>query len=479
LKRLRTPLVKRDGSLVEASWEEAIALAGKGLKQIRERSGGDKLAVLSSPQLTNEENYLVQKLARVVMGTNNIGSLATTGVNHSLIERLGSDASTCSYDDILGSDLVLVFGCDVTEEYPVVALKVREAVDRGSQLITLNPHPTRIDSLARIALKANRRTSVDLLQLMVGYIIAYDLVDHDFISTRTKGFQSFASAIRKRSLEEIADVPWVKPSRIIEAIHLYLRAKRPVIIVDDKEVTSAELALLCDLALITGNIGRDSGGIIVLRTPGNAQGLIDMGVGPDYLPGQLSVTDVAARQRFEAAWGKSLPATKGRDSTGIAQGVERGEIHGILVFGSDAPGEMKNAIFELPIFSVLVDTVYPKEPPYPDVVLPGANFAESDGTYTNCERRIQRLHSAISPPAGKQNWEIISALATSLGYPMHYTTVSSIYQEIVGLVSFYGVTEDKKITFADGNFSFGDNRTRPELYNLQNSEFLAALDSLS
>ncbi len=480
LKRLRTPLVKRDGNLVEASWEEAIALAGKGLKQIRERSGGDKLAVLSSPQLTNEENYLIQKLARVALETNNIGSLAASESKHSLIERLGSDASTCSYDDILDSDLVLIFSCDVTEEYPIIALKVREAVARGSQLITLNPHPTKIDALARIALKANRRTSVDLLNLMVGYIIAYDLVDHDFINTRTSGFRDFASAVRSRSLEEIADIPWVRPSRILEAIQLYIRAKRPAIIVDADNITSAELSLICDLALITGNMGRDSGGIIVLRTPGNAQGLIDMGVSPDYLPGQQPITSASARQRFGTAWGKSLPVTKGRDSTGIIQGVERGEIHGILVFGSDAPGEMKNAIFELPIFSVLVDTVYPKEPPYPDVVLPAATFAESDGTYTSCERRIQHLHRAISPPAGKQNWEIISALANSLGYPMRYLGTSSIYREIARLAPLYKTAEGNETTEGvilwslpgNGSFSFGGSRAHPELHDLHISEIL-------
>jgi len=487
LKRLRTPQVKRDGGLVEASWEEAIALAGKGLKQIRDKIGSDGLAVLSSPKLTNEENYLVQKLARVAQGTNNIGSLATTGVNDSLMKCLGSDASTCSYSDILGSDLVLVFGCDITEEYPVIAMKVREAVGRGSKLITLNPHPTRMDSLARIVLKVNHRTSVDLLQAMVGYITAYDLVNHDFISARTSGFRDFASAMRRYSLGEIADVPWVRPSKIIEAIHLYIRAQNPVIIVDANTATPPELALICELALITGNVGRDGAGIIILRTTGNAQGLIDMGVNPDHLPGQQPITNVAARRRFEAVWGKPVPITKGRNSIEIIQGVERGDIHGVLVIGSDAVGEMRNATFELPIFSVLIDTVLPKEPPYPDVVLPGATFAESDGTYTNCERRIQHLHRAISPPAGKQNWEIISALATSLGYPMHYPKVSDIYQEIIGLVPPYKIAEDSKT--AEGTtqwslpenrkFRFGKSLARPNPLDLQNYEILEALESLS
>jgi formate dehydrogenase major subunit len=167
--------------------------------------------------------------------------------------------------------------------------------------------------------------------------------------------------------------------------------------------------------------------------------------------------------------------------------VERGTIHGVLVMGSDAVGEMRDAIFELPVFSVLIDTMLPEEPPYPDVVLPGANFAESDGTYTNCERRIQHLNRAISPPAGKQNWEIISALATSLGYPMHYPEVSDIYREIIGLVPPYKIAEDSKT--AEGTtqwplpenrkFRFENSLARPNPLELQNYEILEALESLS
>jgi len=487
LKRLRTPLVQRNGDLVEASWEEAIALAGEGLKQIRERGGGDRLAVLSSPQLTNEENYLVQKLARAALGTNNIGCLVTPVVNESLMESFGRNASTCSYGDILNSDLILVFGCDIAEDYPIIGLKVREAVTRGSKLITLNPRPTRIDSLAKITLKVNQRTSPDLLETMLGYIISYDLVDHDFINSKTTGFQDFAREIRKHPLEEITDIPWVTPSKIIEAIHLYISARKPVIIVNADTVTPAELALINNLALITGNVGRDGAGIIALRTPGNAQGLIDMGVSPHYLPGQQPITDVTARQRFEAAWGRPVPVEKGRDPVGIIQGIELGIIQGIAVAGGDATGAIGNAIFGVPLFSVLIDTAFPEKPPYPDVILPGANFAESEGTYTNCERRVQRLHQAISPPAGKQNWEILSALATSLGYTMHYPTVSSIYQEIAELAPLYKAAEDSESTGAgaqwpssrDSRFDFEDGMARFKLPELKGTEVLEALSSLS
>jgi formate dehydrogenase major subunit len=441
LKRLKTPLIKRNDSLVEASWEEALALAGNGLKQIRDRAGGDRLAVLASAMLTNEEHYLVQKLARAVLGTNNLGCLARPN-DANLLAALGKNASTCSFNDILASDLVMVYGCDLAESYPIIALKIRKAVSRGSKLITLSPRQTGIDSLAKTNLKVNRRTGVNLLQSILGYIITYDLADHDFVDTRTANFNDFVEEIGKQTLEELTNVPWAKPSKIVEAIHLLVRARHPVLVLDAATISPLELDLLSNLMLATGNVGRGSAGIILLRTPGNAQGLIDMGVSPDFLPGQEPVGNPIARQRFEAKWGGSIPAERGRDLMEIMRSIESGEIQGVLVAGSDADSELGSAIFEVPIFSVLIDTVAPEKPPYPDVVLPAATFAESQGTYTNCERRIQRLRAALSPAAGKENWQILVALAHSLGYSMSYPTVASIDDEIAELVPLYqGIKE--------------------------------------
>ena len=441
LKRLSTPLIKRENSLVEASWEEALALAGNGLRQIADRAGGDRLAVLASAMLTNEEHYLLQKLARAALGTNNLGCLAMPNVA-SLLSALGKNASTCSFDDIPASDLIMVYGCDLEEDYPIISLKVRKAVNRGSKLITLSPRQTGIDSLAKVSLKVNRRTGVNLLESMLSYIITYDLADRNFVDTRTANFSDFAEEMEKQSVAELASVPWAKPAKIVEAIHLLVRARRPVLIIDAAAITPAELDLLSNLMLATGNVGRESAGLILLRTPGNAQGLIDMGVTPDYLPGQVPISNRASRRRLSVAWSGTIPAEPGRDTVGIIQGIESGEIQGILVAGSDAAGELGNSIFEVPIFSVLIDTVAPKDPPYPDVVLPGATFAESQGTYTNCERRIQRLQAAFKPPAGKENWQILAALAHYLGYPMSYPTVASIDDEIARLIPLYqGIRE--------------------------------------
>ena len=471
LKRLRTPLIKRNGDLTEASWDEALALASEGLGQVRDRSGDDRLAVLSSPQLTNEENYLAQKLARLALGTNNIGSLDVPVTSEELARSLGKNASTCSYNDILTSDLILLFGCDITEDYPIIGLKVRQAVAKGSKLVTFNPRPTRIDPLAKSTLKVNPRTSISLLRAMLNYIMSSGLASDDFVRSQTTGFESLAQEMSKYPLEKMAEGLWIRPAKIIEAIDLYTQAQRPVIIVDADTITPAELILISNLALVTGNIGRSGAGLIVMHTAGNAQGLTDMGVNPNYLPGQQPITDTATRQRFEKAWGKPIPTEKGKDAIGIIQGIKAGKIGGIIVLGGDAVSKIGNTMFEVPIFSVLIDTVFPEKPPYPDVILPGANFAESEGTYTNCERRIQHLSRAISPPAGKENWEIISALSTALGYPMKYKAVSSIYSEIAKLAPIYKAGKGDRYPTAgtqwpflnNGKFNFEDSLGRLRL----------------
>ncbi len=484
LKRPGAPLIKLNGALVKTGWQEAIALAAKGLTQIRDKFGGNRIAVISSSRMTNEENYLIQKMARTALGTNNLGCLECTDVSETgsvMMKIMGSNASTCSFRDISSSDLILIYNCELAEDYPVIASRVRKAVADGSKLLSFNPRQTRLDSLAQLNLKVNNRTSAYMLDAMLSYILSYQLTDNDFINSRTTGFSNFARDMKSHPLENIASVPWVAAAKIIEAVHLYIRARNPVIIINADTITPLELDLISNLSLVTGNIGRLGAGIIALRTPGNAQGLIDMGVNPAYLPGQQSLANKNARQKFEAAWGQSLPVETGKDTGSIVQSVEKGEIKGILVARTDASSEMINALLELPLFSVLIDTVVPEYPPYPDIFLPGATFTESDGTYTNCERRIQRLHSALIPPAGKQNWQIIAALSAEMGYPMNYADSDGIYCEIAKLAPAYGTAgETGQWNFPENcKFEFGDSAARLKPAKLKNSEITDALKSLS
>jgi predicted molibdopterin-dependent oxidoreductase YjgC len=337
----------------------------------------------------------------------------------------------------------MVYDCDLSSNYSIIGQKVREAVSRNSRLAILNSHQTRLDSLADINLKVNQRTSVDLLEAMLQYILSYDMVDQKFIESRTTGFQNYKKQIMKLNDGLIARIPWVKPAKIIEVIHLYIRAKNPVIIVNGDSITSIELALLNNLALIAGNIGREGSGILILYSNGNAQGLLDMGVRSGFLPGHSPVSS-QDRQRFADKWKANIPGTPGGNSVGILSEIERGEIQGLVVVGREALGGIGTGIFEVPIFSVLIDSVMPANPPYPVIALPGAAFVESEGTFTNSERRVQRIRQAVKPPSGKQNWEIISALSNELGYPMNYQSTRDIFDEIAEMVSMYAEVRENE-----------------------------------
>jgi predicted molibdopterin-dependent oxidoreductase YjgC len=432
--RLTTPLIKNNGRLLPASWEAALTLAGAGLRQIKEQDGPGSLAVLVSSQHTNEESYLLQKLARLALGTNSVTCLSAPPINSSFRNGLGKDASTCTYGDLLASDLIIVYDCELSEKYPVTEIKVREAVGRGSKLIVFNQRQTGLETLANLNFKINQRTGVALLQAMLGYILSYQIFDAKFIDRYTAGFTEFAEAYQDRPLEKLINIPWISPTKLIEATQLYLRARKPVVIIDADSLTPSESTLITDLVLITGNVGRDNGGIILQRSGGNAQGLLNMGISPNYLPGQEPLESAEVRQRLEEKWHAVIPTNKGKDGVSLIKSIESGEIRGLLVAGRESLGVMGNALLEVPIFSVSIDTVVPAKPPFADVVFPGADFIETDGTYTNSENRILQIRKVLLPPAGKQNWEIISLLSKRLGYSMPYGSISEISSEISEIV---------------------------------------------
>ncbi len=434
-ERLSVPMVRKDGGLIEVSWDEAICLAGEHLRSMSNRSGGNKLAVLSSGRSTNEESFLLQKFARAALNTNNIGCVDPSVMNDGLMKSIGRNASTCSYNDIFSSDLIMTIGEDIQRDYPVIASKIRKAVEGGSSLVTVSPNTTVIDSLARIDLRVNQRLMLALLRAMLNYIIEYELVDRDFLRKQTEGFDDYAGIMKKYPFEQIVGLLWVKPARIIEMVHLYSRAKKPVFIVDAGAVSASEMKLIGDIAMVTGNILKTGSGIIVLRTPGNAQGLIDMGVSPDFLPGHRPLNNDAARQQFETLWNTTIPQEKGLNAYDIIERVRSGNIDGVVAFGDGAFG--KQSLLEEAAFSVLVSSTIPEGPVYPDVLLPLAQFYESEGTFTNCERRVQQLRRALAPLSGKENWQIITSLSKAAGYVMKYNGVSDIAAEIAQCAPMY------------------------------------------
>ncbi len=413
-RRLTSPLVKRDGRLVPVDWAAALAAAAGGL------SGAGKTGLRLAPALTNEEAYLAGKLARLALGSNDIDFLPGTVPDTAMIA-----GSACRYADIESADLVVSYDCDLAAGYPIIAHKVRAAVARGARFITIDHSPSRLDSLAKLSLRVNRRTGLDLLKSVLSYILGYKLFNRD-VAAGAAGFDDFARELAKLRPESILEVPWVPPAKIVEAVHFYLRARRPVIIFDAETVSAAEFTMLHNLTLLTGNAGRDGTGLLALYNAGNARGMLDMGVDPDTLPGQRRTQDDDARRQFESAWGKSLPPANGQGA---------GYAAGLLVISNGVPVESK--LWANAAFSVLVAPVMPDPACLPDVVLPAATFAESDGTCTSCEGRIQALSRALNAPGGKQNWQVIAGLAAALGWPMDYPAAAAVRAEISRLVPGY------------------------------------------
>lgn len=394
-ERLRSPLVSQNGALEEVSWDRAIATAGQLLKDVRETSGLDSVAVAVSPRMTNEENYLAYKLGRMALGTNNIyGTVpVVTGCTES-----GRSISNTTFADLLDSDLILVVDGEVPVHYPIAAHKIKKAVGNGSKLLIISPRASELDSLAKSTLKVNKKELLRLFQFCVSYVLQYNLLD----DCAHRNHSSIVESLQKQITEDFTDLAQsfrVKPAKVIEFLHLYLRAKKPVIVVDGNTIAPEELELLHQFAIITGNLTGPNGGMITLYPQGNIQGQLDMGV-----------------------------KASTREFTGLIEKMKSGCIKGLLILSEGS--EIDERLFQTGVKTVVITPVINKEV-VADVIIPGATFVESNGSYTNCEGKIQKMTAGVSPAAGKENWQILTELSSALGYPMSLYNEAKVQSEVL------------------------------------------------
>ena len=467
--RLTVPLIRRDGRLEEASWEEALDLVARRFSEIKDKYGPDSLGAFSSSRCTNEENYLVQKLARAVFGTNNVDNCArichapsVTG----LAACFGSGAATNSFDQIEDADVLFIIGSNTTEAHPIVGLKVIKAFNNGAKIIVADPRKIELVDRAEVWLNLRPGTNIALLNGMMNVILREGLEDRKFIEGRSEGFEEFRKVVETYPPERAAEITGVPEEDIIEAARLYAGAEKAMIIYSlgmTEHVTGTlNVMSLGNLAMLTGNVGRPSTGVMPLRGQNNVQGACDMGALPNNYVGYQPVTDPAVRAKFEEAWKVKLPEKPGLTSTQMleqlaAEGGEGGEgegevgggggirrgIRGMYILGEDPAqtdpdtNRVRSALEALDF--LVVQEIFPTETTrYADVILPAASFAECDGTFTNGERRIQRVNRAIPPLAGLANWETICIIAEKMGYPMSYANPSEIMEEIAKLAPMFG-----------------------------------------
>ena len=450
--RLTTPLIKRNGTFEKASWDEAITLIAEELKKTKSETGADSIAGLSSAKCTNEDNYVFQKFIRAAIGTNNVdhcARLCHASTVAGLARAFGSGAMTNSIDELKDAKCIFVIGSNTSEAHPVIALSVKEAVVKnGAKLIVADPREIELVRYAKLHLQQRPGTDVALVNAMMNVIIEEKLLDKEFVEQRTEDFEKAAEAIREITPEMAEKITTVPAEAIRQAARTFATAEAACIVFSmgiTQHTTGTDNVLtLANLAMLTGNVGKELAGVNPLRGQNNVQGACDVGALPNVYPGYQSVEDAAVRAKFEQAWGAKLPAKSGLTVVEIFHAIEEGSVRALYMMGenpalSDPNLNRTRLAFEKVEFLVSQDVFLSESAQYADVVLPAFSFAEKDGTFTNTERRIRRVRRAVSPPGeARDDWKIVCDIATAVGYPMHYENASQIMDEIAAVTPIYG-----------------------------------------
>ena len=452
--RLTRPLIKKDGQFVEATWDEALHLVVSRLSEIKEKHGGDAIGVLSSAKCTNEENYVVQKFTRAVLGTNNVDHCArlchaptVTG----LVTAFGSGAMTNSFDDMANdAEIYFIIGSNTTENHPVLGMRLRQAVkQRGAKLILCDPREIPIAEFATLHIRQKPGTDVALLNGIMNVLITEGLYDEDFVAERTENFGELKEVVLNYPPERAAEICGVTPEEIIKAAHT-LAENRPGALLYAMGITQhtcghQNVLSTANLQMLLGNMGLPGGGVNPLRGQNNVQGACDLGALVNVYPGYQKVTDPAAREKFERAWGVGLSPTVGTTVVEMINAAETGEIKAVYVLGenpmlSDPDVNHVEKCLRSLDFLVVQDIFLTETAQLADVVLPGVSGFEKDGTFTNSERRIQLGHKAVDPPGeARQDWRIVGEVARRMGYDgLSYNSPKEIMEEIASLTPIYG-----------------------------------------
>jgi len=442
--RLTVPLVRRSGRLEEASWDEALDLVSRRLGGVRRERGG--FAAIGSTRCTNEENYLLQRFARAVMGTNNVDHPAGS-------RYTGGGVMTNSIGEIREAGLLFLLGSNITASHPVIGYRVRQALRRGARLVVADPRRVELAGEADRWLRLKPGTDAFLINGLIHIVLAEGLYDAASVGPDTEEFAALARSVAPYVPEYVSGVTGVPAEDLVAVARLYAGTDRAMIIYgsgsSDQVYGAATVAAMVNLALVTGHLGRAGAGVNPVRGQNNAQGASDMGVLPGFYPGYRRVDDPEIRSRFAAAWGVALPETPGLGIPEMFAAAGRGEIRAMYILGANPVlSNPDAALVESGLagldFLVVQDLFLSETARRADVVLPGAGFAETDGTFTSIERRVQRVRAAVPPFCGRTNWQTITELCHRMGHTTGYTDAGAIFAEMASLTPLYaGITYDR------------------------------------
>ena len=449
-ERLHTPLIRKDGKLVECTWGDALREVAARFKEIKESHGPDALAAIGSARLTNEEAYLLQKFMRAAIGTNNVDNSGRFSYEGLLAvkQSLGYAAMTNSIGEIRNADVIFVMRGDLRETHPLIKNEVVMALNRNkARLITANSYQTWLDEKAHAALVYRPGWEIALINGIIHVILEEHLEDRDFISSRTVGFEEVQRSVASYDPGTVEKLTGVSSKLIIAAARMYARGQRSVILIATglslrgNEAGLAQAAV--NLALITGHLGRESTGINMVSEKNNSQGVLDMGLVPEYLPGYQDAGDTAARKKCALVWEAPLPATAGLTAPEMLKQAVKGKVKGLYLLGENPAAtypDRRQVLEALSSVDVLVvqDLFLSETAQLAHLVLPAVSFAEKEGTFTSIERRVQRLYRTIDPRGGaKSDFEIIQKLSREMGYDMKHGSPGEVMEEINSLVPLY------------------------------------------
>ena len=462
--RLTKPLVRVSDGFEEASWEQAMEMVASEFKRIKDEHSPDSLAVLGSSKCTNEENYLLQRFARCVLGTNNIDNgsrLYNSATRIALGASIGLPGTTNYLDSLEQSEVIVVIGADPTSSAPIVDYAIKRAVKyKGAKLILIDPRRTKLFSFAHLWLRPRVNTDIVLLNSLAKVIIGEDLLDEEFVARKTENFEELTRQLEKYTTGYAEAITGIPGREIRAAARLYAAASQATIVygtgITQYMGGTDGVKALANLAILTGNIGRGRGGIYALQRENNGQGAGDMGTLPDFLPGYQSVADDQSRRKFEECWKVSLPDKPGLTAVEFMEQAKAGEIKGLYIAGENPvlsfphSALIAEALASLD-FLVVQDMYLTETAKLATVVLPAASFAEKDGTFTNFEGRINRVQKAIEPLGESlPDWEILLQLADKMECPMPFSSLQQVMDEIEELVPFYeGYTDIEKLYQAE------------------------------
>jgi len=465
-ERLTTPLIKKDGKFVEATWDEALDLIARRFTEVKKKYGRKALAGYASAKTTNEDNYLFMKLVRMVFGNNNVDyctRLCHASTVTAMLRSVGDGAGSNSIEDYENSDCMLVTGNNMIETHPVTATFVKYAVQRkGAKVIIIDPKWTPLVKDAYIWLQPRLGTDVALLNGMIRVIISEGLINKEFIEKRVDGgmkaYEELKELTEKYTPKYVEEITGVPSHLMVDAARTYAKAQRPLIATGmgySQQVTGTHNVFsLLNMMLITGQVGRLGAGLNPPRGQNNVQGVSDVGTSPFTYPGYISVENDENRRKVAKIWNvpfESLDGEKGLSTVEIMQAAYEGKVKAMYIMGENPMitdpnlNHTEEAIQKLD-FLVVQDIFHTETTPFADVILPAAAFAEKEGTVVNSDRRVARMRKAVDPPGqARQDWHIIAEIAERMGKPLgNYQTESDIWDEIAQTAPiFAGISYDR------------------------------------